>query len=34
MLTPSVFERLLELTISTGRMAKVKPELQPQEALH
>jgi 4-alpha-glucanotransferase len=34
MLKPSLFERLHELTISTGRMAGVITERQPQEALH
>jgi 4-alpha-glucanotransferase len=33
MLKPSIFERLLELTISTGRMAGVMAEPQTQEAL-
>ena len=34
MLTPSIFERLRELTISTGRMAGVMAERQSQEALY
>ena len=34
MLKPSIFERLHELTTSTGRMAKLNIEIQPQEALH
>jgi 4-alpha-glucanotransferase len=34
MLKPSIFERLRELTISTGRMAGVMAEPQTQEALH
>jgi len=33
MLKPSVFELLRELTISAGRTAKLRVELQPQEAL-
>jgi 4-alpha-glucanotransferase len=33
MLKPSVFERLLELTIATGRKAEIRNEIQPQEAL-
>ena len=34
MLKPSIFERLLELTISTGRAAGVMAKPQTQEALH
>ena len=34
MLKPAIFERLRELTTSTGRMAKLNIEIQPQEALH
>jgi 4-alpha-glucanotransferase len=34
MLTPSIFERLRELTASAGRRAAVEAELQLQEALH
>jgi 4-alpha-glucanotransferase len=31
MLTPSIFNRLRELTTSTGRIAEVNAELYPQE---
>jgi hypothetical protein len=34
MLKPSIFDRLRELTISTGRMVGVMAERQTQEALH
>ena len=34
MLKPSIFDRLHELTISTGRMARGMAERQTQEALH
>jgi 4-alpha-glucanotransferase len=34
MLQPSIFEGLGDLTISTGRRAALKPELEPQKTLH
>jgi hypothetical protein len=34
MLKPSIFERLRELTTSSGRMAAVNAAIQSQEAVH